>query len=196
MGVNDSCIKANEHERTNFSFWVLFKQDVEANKVTPLRLKWWFLLGFRMENACHGAALRHLGYLLKRIGSIGSGCDFPHGFSCGAGIKLPHMNGVIVSSQASLGKGCKLYHQVTLGISESSVKRGAPSIGNNCVIGAGAKIIGPVRIGNNVKIGANAVVTKDVPSDCTVVGVNRVLGGEGDEITCPHHSFSKVSDCR
>ena len=198
LDVNDGCIRAGEGERTSPSFWALLKEDAGANKVTPLRLKWWFLLGFRMENSCRGAFLRHLGYLLKRVGGIGSGCDFPRGFSCGAGLKLPHMNGVIVSSQASLGKSCKLYHQVTLGISESSAKKGAPSIGDNCVIGAGAKIIDPVIIGNNVKVGANAVVTKDVPSGCTVVGANRVIsvGGGSNDIACPHHSFTKISDCR
>lgn len=119
-------------------------------------------------------ALKSFGLFAKANGGgHGSGCDFPRGFSCGPGLRLPHMNGVIVSSQASVGKNCKLYHQVTLGISESSAKRGAPDIGDNCIIGAGAKIIGPVKVGDNVKVGANAVVTKDVPSGCTVVGANR-----------------------
>ena len=109
------------------------------------------------------------------MGGVGSGCNFPLGFSCGPGLKLPHLNGIIVSSQAHLGKECKLYHQVTLGISESSGKMGAPNIGDNCIIGAGAKIIGPVKVGSNVKIGANAVVTKDVPPNSTVVGANQII---------------------
>lgn len=175
MGVNDMRTERDECELAGPSFWTLFKKDVEANRITPLRSKWWFLLGYRMENANLGVLLSRLGYFLKHVGGIGSGCDFPRGFSCGPGLKLPHMNGVIVSSRASVGKDCKLYHHVTLGISESSTKRGAPDIGDNCVIGAGAKIIGPVKVGDNVLVGANAVVTKDVPPDCTVVGANRVF---------------------
>lgn len=186
MGIKNNHVGTDGFERAEPSFLELIKEDARVNEVTPLRFKWWFLLGFRMENACHVAILRRLGYLLKRIGSFGSGCDFPRGFSCGVGLKLPHMNGVVVSSQASLGKNCKVYHQVTLGISESSSKKGAPSIGDGCVIGAGAKIIGPVRIGNNVKVGANAVVTKDVPPGCIVVGANRVLRERGG-VTCLHH---------
>lgn len=174
MGVSGDNLWGAGQEAKLPSFWALFKKDVEENRLTPLRLKWWFLLGYRMENARFRAPLRLLGYLLKRIGGVGSGCDFPLGFSCGPGLKLPHLNGIIVSSQARLGKGCKLYHQVTLGISESSEK-GAPYIGDNCVIGAGAKIIGPVKVGSNVKIGANAVVTKDVPPNSTVVGANQII---------------------
>lgn len=79
---------------------------------------------------------------------------------------LPHgLNGIIVSNDAIIGKQCQLYHQVTIGGGNG----GSPVIGDNVLIGAGAKIIGPVKIGNNVKIGAGCVVTIDVPDDATVV---------------------------
>lgn len=85
---------------------------------------------------------------------------------------MPHgISGVFISSGAKIGKGCTIFHQVTIGsntLSDSS-HCGAPTIGDNVYIGCGAKIIGNVTIGNNVRIGANCVITRNIPSDCTVV---------------------------
>lgn len=79
---------------------------------------------------------------------------------------LPHgLNGIIVSHNAVIGKNCTIFHQVTIG----EGKGGAPLIGDNVLIGAGAKVVGGIRIGNNVKIGAGCVVAKDVPDGATVV---------------------------
>lgn len=79
--------------------------------------------------------------------------NFPHG-----------LYGIIVSHNAVIGKNVTIFHQVTIG----EGKNGAPIIGDNVLIGAGAKIIGNIRIGNNVKIGAGCVVTKDIPDNATV----------------------------
>lgn len=79
---------------------------------------------------------------------------------------LPHgLNGIIVSHNVVIGKNCTIFHQVTIG----EGKGGAPHIGDDCMIGAGAKLIEGIRIGNNVKIGAGCVVAKDVPDGATVV---------------------------
>ena len=90
---------------------------------------------------------------------------------------MPHgLSGVIISRKAKIGNNCTILHQVTIGTRMTAAKSDrkedaiAPIIGNNVFIGAGAKIIGDIHIGDNVLIGANAVVTKDVPSDYTVVG--------------------------
>lgn len=90
--------------------------------------------------------------------------------NCGASFaeppKLPHgLNGIIISHNAVIGKNCTIFHQVTIG----EGKGGAPTIGDNVLLGAGAKLIGGIRIGNNVKIGAGCVVAKDVPDGATVV---------------------------
>lgn len=80
---------------------------------------------------------------------------------------LPHhLNGIIVSHKAVIGTNCTIFQQVT--IAEKNGK--AATIGNNVLIGAGAKILGNVKIGNGAKIGANAVVVHDVPDNCTAVG--------------------------
>ncbi|MBQ4120189.1 MAG: serine acetyltransferase [Clostridia bacterium] len=80
--------------------------------------------------------------------------------------KLPHgLNGIIVSHNAVIGKNATIFHQVTIG----EGKGGAPTIGDNVLIGAGAKVIGKIKIGNNVRIGAGCVVSCDIADNCTVV---------------------------
>ena len=90
---------------------------------------------------------------------------------------LPHgLQGIFISRYAEIGENCRIYQNVTIG----EVNREAPVIGDNCLIGAGAVIIGGIRIGNNVCIGAGAVVNKDVPDNCTVVSQPvRMIQGRG-----------------
>ena len=79
---------------------------------------------------------------------------------------MPHgLYGIIISHNAKIGKKCTIYHQVTIG----EGKGGAPIIGDNVLIGTGAKIIGNIKIGHNVRIGAGAVVFSDIPDGATVV---------------------------
>ena len=97
---------------------------------------------------------------------------------------LPHnLNGIFISNGSKIGKGCVIFQQVTIGSTSTigSKNNGAPTIGDNCYIGAGAKIIGNVHIGNNVRIGANAVVTKDIEDNCTVIG-NPMIVTKKDEV--------------
>jgi len=92
---------------------------------------------------------------------------FPHG-----------MKSIFISGAAKFGRNCVIFQQVTIGSNMTVGSRGlgAPVIGDNCYIGAGAKIVGAVKVGHNVRIGANAVVHTDVPDNCVVlVGEQRVL---------------------
>jgi serine O-acetyltransferase len=92
----------------------------------------------------------------------------------GEGLVIYHGSGLVVGSGVSAGKNLTLEHGVTLGNRIGSSTNNAmswPVLGDNCFIGCGAALLGPVRIGNNVKVGANAVVICDVPDDCTAVGV-------------------------
>lgn len=110
-------------------------------------------------------------YRIKRMDAFAN-ASMGTGFGWGAQFEtppcLPHfLNGIIISYYAKIGKNCTILQQVT--IAEEDGK--AAEIGDNVMIGAGARIIGDVHIGNNVKIGANAVVVNDVPDNCTAVGV-------------------------
>jgi serine acetyltransferase len=119
--------------------------------------------------------LRRL-YYIKRADAFNNASMGTH-MNCGAQFatspNLPHgLNGIIVSHTAVIGANCTIFHQVTIG----EGKGGAPTIGDNVLIGAGAKIIGNVHIGNNVKIGAGCIVACDVPDGATVVmGHPRIL---------------------
>jgi serine acetyltransferase len=93
-----------------------------------------------------------------------------------APILMPHPYGIFIHRNAVVGSRVTVMQQVTIGNKHPS-DPGAPVIEDNVCIGAGAKILGAVRIGHGVTVGANAVVTRDVPSHCTVVGANRILGG-------------------
>lgn len=97
---------------------------------------------------------------IPETADIGKNIYFPHGIT-----------GIFISQGASIGENVTIFHQVTIGSNtlRDSKTFGAPKIGNNVYIGAGAKIIGKVIIGDNVRIGANAVVTTDIPNNATVV---------------------------
>lgn len=132
-------------------FWKLRQRIVDpTDKASKFRKKLWLLYLKRSEarNACSfGTAI-----------NTGAIFDTPP--------RLPHgIAGIFVSHQAKIGENCMILQNVTIGSSKGK----APIIGNNCVIGAGAAIVGGIKIGNNVNIGANCVVFKDVPDNTTVV---------------------------
>jgi serine O-acetyltransferase len=81
---------------------------------------------------------------------------------------IPHPNGIVIHPEARIGVNCLIFQQVTIG---ADGRQGEPEIGGHVDIGAGARILGPVRIGSHAKIGANAVVIADVPAGATAVGI-------------------------
>ena len=85
--------------------------------------------------------------------------------------------GIVIGETAEIGNDCTIYHQVTLGGTGKDKNKRHPTIGNNVMVGAGAKVLGPIVIGNHVKIGAGSVVLKNVQDNVTVVGtpINRVI---------------------
>lgn len=98
----------------------------------------------------------------------------------GFGFYIGHFGGIVLNERAAIGSNCNLSHGVTLGQVNRGPKRGYPTIGDNVYIGPGAKIVGNIHIGNNVAIGANCVVTNDIPDNSVVVGIpGRVVSDEG-----------------
>ena len=111
--------------------------------------------------------------LQHRLLSAVCGADIPLNAQLGGGLILTHPNGIVIHPGAVVGVNCLIFQQVTLGV---GTRPGLPVIGGHVDIGAGAKILGGVRIGNHAKIGANAVVLQDVPAHGTAVGIPaRVL---------------------
>jgi serine O-acetyltransferase len=100
--------------------------------------------------------------------SVVTGADIPINTQIGGGLLLPHPNGIVIHPAAKIGPNCLIFQQVTIGITDAD---GPPTIGGHVDIGAGAKVLGAIRLGNHVKIGANAVVLMDVPDHRSAVGV-------------------------
>ncbi len=112
-------------------------------------------------------------FLYKSV-QILTGIELPCEVPLGAGFVIDHAGGIVVSGYASFGARCRLRPGVVIGLARLDTPC-APQLGDDVDIGAGAKILGGIRIGNRVSIGANAVVVTDVPDDCIAVGVPAVV---------------------
>lgn len=109
--------------------------------------------------------------LISQIGKFFTGIEIHPGAKIGRRLFIDHGTGIVIGETATVGNDCTIYHGVTLGGTGKNRNKRHPDIGDNVMIGCGAKILGPIKIGNNVKIGANAVVTKNVEDNSTVVGI-------------------------
>src|SRR5690349_6499744 len=122
----------------------------------------------------HGLWQRKL-YLLGRFSSHIArwltGIEIHPAARLGRRLVIDHGMGVVIGETAEIGDDCYLYHQVTLGVARTSGGKRHPTVGNNVIIGAGAKVLGPITIGDNARVGSNAVVVDPVPNDMTVVGI-------------------------
>ena len=102
---------------------------------------------------------------------------------------IDHGTGIVIGATAEIGDDCLLYQGVTLGGTGAAREKRHPTLGNNVMVGCGAKVLGPFRVGDNVKIAANSVVLREVPDNCTVVGIPghivRVGGEKLDHIHTP-----------
>lgn len=108
------------------------------------------------------------------------GVDLPASTSVGPGLYMNHPNGIVVHSEATIGRDCNLSQDVTLGEANRGRNAGFPTIGDGVYIGPGAKVVGAVHVGSNSAIGANCVVTRDVPPGSVVAGVpGRVISDAG-----------------
>lgn len=109
--------------------------------------------------------------LISQVARFLTGIEIHPGAKIGRRLLIDHGMGVVIGETAEIGDDCTIYHQVTLGGTGKDKNKRHPTIGNNVMVGAGAKVLGPINIGNNVKIGAGAIVLKSVGSNVTVVGV-------------------------
>lgn len=116
--------------------------------------------GFRLAGRC-----------VSHFGRLVTGIEIHPGARLGRRLVIDHGMGVVIGETAEIGDDVYLYHQVTLGGTSSNPGKRHPTVGNNVIIGAGAKVLGDILIGENARIGANAVVVAPVPADTTVVGI-------------------------
>jgi len=128
-----------------------------------------------------------LGRFVSHIGRFLTGIEIHPGAKIGKRFFIDHGMGVVIGETAEVGDDVTLYHGVTLGgVSLNKGKR-HPTVGNNVIIGAGAKILGPFTVGKNSKVGSNSVVVKEVPPNSTVVGIpGRVVTDEKISVDFDH----------
>lgn len=147
--------------------WLYESDDVRAQLKTLGTDGTTAMLLYRMMQGSRRAGLPVLEMVFNKLNSVVGGAIIGRGAEFGPGFVLIHAQGVVINGAVKGGADVKIEHQVTIG----AEKRQSPVIGDGVFIGAGAKIVGPVNIGPNARVGANAVVVHDVPADTTVVGI-------------------------
>ncbi|MDD5072837.1 MAG: serine O-acetyltransferase [Candidatus Omnitrophica bacterium] len=138
------------------------------------------IIYYRMSHALYRAGVPLLPRMISQYARFLTGIEIHPGAEIGKGLFIDHGMGVVIGETAIIGDNVTLYQGVTLGGTGKEKGKRHPTLGNNVVVGTGAKVLGNIKIGNDVLIGANAVVVKDVPDDSTVVGVpGRIVKQEG-----------------
>lgn len=155
-------------------FQIIFERDPAARNWLEVILCYPGLQALLIHRFSHW--LYHFGLpLIPRLTShfarFITGIEIHPGATIGKGVFIDHGMGVVIGETAILGDYCLIYQGVTLGGTGKQTGKRHPTLGENVVVGAGAKVLGNILIGNNVRIGAGSVVLKDVPSECTVVGI-------------------------
>lgn len=141
------------------------------------------LVSYRAAHFLYNMHLFFIARLVSQLSRFLTGIEIHPGAKIGKSLFIDHGMGVVIGETAIIGDNVLLYQGVTLGGTGLVKGKRHPTVGNNVVIGAGAKILGNITIGDNAYIGANAVVIKDVPANSTVVGVpGRITKQEGKKI--------------
>lgn len=130
---------------------------------------------WRQRSGILGWLMSKYWVLQYRFWSVVTQADIPLGCEIGGGLLMPHPNGIVIHPDAKIGPNCLIFQQVTLA--------GPVVLGGHVDVGTGAKLIAPLRVGNHARIGANAVVTHDVPAKCTVVGIPARILSDHDRKT-------------
>jgi serine O-acetyltransferase len=168
-------------------FKVVFERDPAVRSKLEIIFCYPGFHAVLFHRVAHRLWLNHFYFLARLTSHIGrffTGIEIHPGARIGRGFFIDHGMGVVIGETAEIGDNCTLYHGVTLGGTSWAKEKRHPTLGNNVVIGSGAKILGPFTVGDNSKVGSNSVVVKEVPPNSTVVGVpGRVVmtGGEKKE---------------
>ena len=138
------------------------------------------LVSHRFAHWLHVLGIPFIPRLISHLSRFFTGIEIHPGATIGKGVFIDHGMGVVIGETAIVGDYALIYQGVTLGGTGKESGKRHPTLGENVVVGAGAKVLGNLQIGNNVRIGAGSVVLRDVPADCTVVGIpGRILYREG-----------------
>ncbi|MEQ8156205.1 MAG: serine O-acetyltransferase EpsC [Clostridiaceae bacterium] len=129
------------------------------------------MIVYRAAHFLYTKRLFFLARLISQMARFFTGIEIHPGAKIGRGLVIDHGMGVVIGETAEIGNDVLIYHGVTLGGTGKQKGKRHPTVGDNVVIGSGAKVLGPILISNGAKIGSNAVVLRDVPENGTAVGI-------------------------
>lgn len=165
---------------------VIFERDPAAKSILEVILCYPGFHAILFHRINHWLFLKNwkvLARFLSQISRFITGIEIHPGATIGEGLFIDHGSGVIIGETAEVGDNVTIYQGVTLGGTGKEKGKRHPTIGNNVVISSGAKVLGSFEVGENVKIGAGSVVLKEVPPNCTVVGIpGRIVIRDGVNI--------------
>ena len=173
-------------------FKIIFERDPAARNWLEVILCYpglQALVLHRFSHWLYNLGLPVIPRLISHLGRFFTGIEIYPGATIGKSVFIDHGMGVVIGETAIIGDYCLIYQGVTLGGTGKHGGKRHPTVGENVVIGGGAKVLGNILIGSNVRIGAGSVVLKDVPSDSTVVGIpGRVVYRSGVKVDPLDHS--------
>ncbi|MTI70909.1 MAG: serine O-acetyltransferase [Firmicutes bacterium] len=128
------------------------------------------VLSYRLAHFFYINKFKFIAKLISNISRFFTGIEIHPGATIGKRLFIDHGNGIVIGETAEIGDNVTIYHQVTLGGTGKDTGKRHPTIHDNVLIGSGAKLLGPITIGSNSKIGAGSIVLNNIPSNCTAVG--------------------------
>ena len=181
-------------------FRIIFERDPAARNGLEVLFCYPGLQALLFHRIAHWLYMLGLPFIPRFISHVArflTGIEIHPGATVGQGVFIDHGMGVVIGETAIVGDYCLIYQGVTLGGTGKESGKRHPTLGENVVIGAGAKVLGNIQLGNNVRIGAGSVVLRDVPSNCTVVGVpGRVVYRSGVRIEPLEHGHLPDSEAQ
>ncbi len=154
----------------------------------------WAVAFHRIAHLLYALRIPVLPRLISQISRLATGIEIHPGAKIGKGFFIDHGTGVVIGETAIVGDHVLMYHQVTLGGTSLCSGKRHPTIGNHVLLGAGAKIFGPISIGENSQVGGGAVVIKDVPENSVVVGnPGRIVRRHGKKVGSPIEHVDQIS---
>ena len=142
---------------------------------------------YRISHWLYGHKCYFLARMVSQHAKRRTGVEIHPAAKIGKRLVIDHGTGIVIGATAEVGDDCLLYQGVTLGGTGKDVGKRHPTLGNNVMVGSGAKVLGPFKVGNNVRIAANSVVLREVPDNATVVGVpGRVVRLHGEKLDHIH----------
>ena len=131
------------------------------------------LVFHKIAHFLYNHRLLFLARLISQLGRFFTGIEIHPGAKIGRRLFIDHGMGIVIGETATVGNDCTIYHNATLGGTGKDKYKRHPDLGNNVMVGCGAKILGPIKIGNNVKIGSNSTILSSVEDNKTVVGIYK-----------------------